>query len=79
MQVIYRHIINVDFGPNKTLVEVIKGGVFGGTYFRDIFYGINDKWYKTLWKEFDELVRRFIVQIIMMLVLINIVLIGEHH
>ena len=79
MQVIYRHIINVDFGPNKTLVEVIKEGVFGGTYFRDIFYGINDKWYKTLWKEFDELVRRFIVQIIMMLVLINIVLIGEHH
>ena len=78
MQVIYRHIINVDFGPNKTL-EVIKEGVFGGTYFRDIFYGINDKWYKTLWKEFDELVRRFIVQIIMMLVLINIVLIGEHH
>ena len=53
MQVIYRHIINVDFGPNKTLVEVIKEGVFGGTYFRDIFYGINDKWYKTLWKEFD--------------------------
>ena len=79
MQVIYRHIINVDFGPNKTLVEVIKEGVFGGTYFRDIFYGINDKWYKTLWKEFDELVRRFIVQIIMMLVLINIVLIVEHH
>ena len=69
----------MDFGPNKTLVEVIKEGVFGGTYFRDIFYGINDKWYKTLWKEFDELVRRFIVQIIMMLVLINIVLIGEHH
>ena len=69
----------MDFGPNKTLVEVIKEGVFGGTYFRDIFYGINDKWYKTLWKEFDELVRRFIVQIIMMLVLINIVLIVEHH
>ena len=69
----------MDFGSNKTLVEVIKEGVFGGTYFRDIFYGINDKWYKTLWKEFDELVRRFIVQIIMMLVLINIVLIGKHH
>ena len=69
----------MNFGVNKKFVEVINEGVFGGTYFRDIFYGINDKWYKTLWKEFDELVRRFIVQIIMMLVLINIVLIVEHH
>ena len=47
--------MNVDFGANKTLVEVIKEGVFEGTYFRDIFSGINDKWYRKLWKEFDEL------------------------
>ena len=47
--------MNVDFGPNKTLVEVIKEGVFGATYFRDIFSGVNDKWYRKLWKVFDEL------------------------
>ena len=26
----------MDFGSNKTPVEVIKEGAFGGTYFRDI-------------------------------------------
>ena len=36
----------VDFGTNKTPVEIIKEGVFGGTYFRDIFCSINAKWYK---------------------------------
>ena len=25
------------------------------TYFRDIYFGINEKWYKKLWKEFDQL------------------------
>ena len=34
------------FVANKTLVEVIKEGAFGGTYFRDIYSGINKKWYK---------------------------------
>ena len=32
--------------PNKTPVEVIKEGVFGGTYFRNIYSGINEKCYK---------------------------------
>ena len=45
----------MDFGANKTLVEVIKEGAFGGTYFRDIYSGINRKWYNKLWKGFDEL------------------------
>ena len=45
----------MDFGTNKTPVEVIKEGAFGGTDFRDIYSGINGKWYKTSWKEFDEL------------------------
>ena len=45
----------LDFGANKTPVKIIKEGAFGGTYFRDIDSGINDKWYKKLWKEFDEL------------------------
>ena len=43
------------FGANKTPVEVIKEGVFGGTCFRDIYSGINGKWYKKSWKEFDQL------------------------
>ena len=34
------------FGTNKMPVEVIKEGAFGGTYFRDIYFGINRKWYR---------------------------------
>ena len=41
----------MDFGTNKTPVE----GAFGGTYFKDIYSGVNDKWYKNSWKEFDVL------------------------
>ena len=36
----------MNFNPNKTPIE-IKEGAFGGTYFRDIYSGINEKWYKT--------------------------------
>ena len=45
----------MDFSPNKTPIEIIKEGAFGGTYFRDIYLGVNKKWYKNLWKEFDQL------------------------
>ena len=45
----------MDFGTNKTPVEIINEGAFGGTYFRDIYSGVNDKWYKNSWKEFDVL------------------------
>ena len=45
----------MEFGANKTPTEVIKEGVFGGTCFRDIDSGINGKWYRTSWKEFDQL------------------------
>ena len=41
-----------NFSPNKTPIEIIKEGAFGGTYFRDIYSGINKKWYKNSWKEF---------------------------
>ena len=27
----------MNFNPNKTPVEIIKEGVFGSTYFRDIY------------------------------------------
>ena len=30
----------MDFSPNKTPIEIIKEGAFGGTYFRDIYSGI---------------------------------------
>ena len=42
--------MSLDFGANKTLVEVIKEGTFGGTYFRDNYSDVNDKWYKMSWK-----------------------------
>ena len=45
----------MDFGVNKTPVEIIKKGAFGGTYFRDIYSGIDGKWYRKSWKESDQL------------------------
>ena len=43
------------FSPNKMAIEIIIEGAFGGTYFRDIYSGINRKWYKNSWKGFDHL------------------------
>ena len=43
------------FGGNKTPIEVIKDGAFGGTCFRDIYSCVNGKWYRKSWKEFDQL------------------------
>ena len=45
----------MEFNPNKRPAEIIKKGAFGRTYFRDIYSGINEKWYKNSWKEFDQL------------------------
>ena len=45
----------MDFGTNKTPVEIIKEEASGGTYFRDIFSGVNGKWCKNSRKEFDLL------------------------
>ena len=47
--------MNMDFGANKTTIEVITEDAFGGTHFRDIYSIINGKWCKYSWKEFDEL------------------------
>ena len=30
------------FKPHETPVEIIKKGPFGGTYFRDIYSGVNN-------------------------------------
>ena len=40
----------MDFGTNKTPVEIIKEGAFGETYFGVIYSGVNGKWYKNSWK-----------------------------
>ena len=42
-------------GVNKTPSEVIREGAFGGTYFRDIYSGVNGKWYRNSWQEFKFL------------------------
>ena len=34
---------------------MIKEGAFGSTYFRDIYSGINGKWYRKLWKVLNQL------------------------
>ena len=34
----------MNFSSNKTPIEIIKEDAFGGTYFRDIYSGINEKW-----------------------------------
>ena len=72
----------MDFGANKTPVEVIREGVFGGVYFRDIYSGINGKQYRKSWKEFDQLKdidQKIIAQIIMMLLLKDLMLNMEEH
>ena len=45
----------MNFSPNKTPVEIIKEDAVSGTYFRDIYSNINEKWYKNSWKEFIHL------------------------
>ena len=45
----------MNFGVNKTPIEVIKEGAFGGTYFRDIYSGVNGKCYRKTWKELSSL------------------------
>ena len=38
------------FGVNKSPVDVIIEVAFGGTYFRDIYSGVNGRWYRNSWK-----------------------------
>ena len=42
--------MNMDFGAKKAPVEIIKDN-----YFKEIYSGVNGKWYKKTWKIFDEL------------------------
>ena len=45
----------MDFGANKTPVEVIRESAFGRTYFRDIYSGVTGKWYRKSQEEFSQL------------------------
>ena len=57
----------MNFSPKNTPIEVIREDALGGTYFRDIYSGINEKWYKNSWKEFVQIsMLNFMHQIIMM-------------
>ena len=66
-----KEIKKMKFGANKMPIEVIKEGAFGGTYFGDIYSGINGKWSGTeshgknlfSWKIF---IKSIIAQIIML-------------
>ena len=72
----------MDFRPNITSTEVIKKGVFGGTYFRDIYSDIYGKWYRKSWKEFDELKnidQKYYCSNFYDHIFINMVLNVEHH
>ena len=40
----------MEFRPNISPVDVIKKDAFGGTYFRDIFSKVNDKFLKIVGK-----------------------------
>lgn len=42
------------FNPNLTPEQVIRKGSFGGTYFRDLYSGVNKKYYKDQWKEYPK-------------------------
>ena len=58
----------MSFNPNKTPIEIIKEGAFGGTYFRNIYSGINEKWYKNSCRfvHLKNISANFMHQIIMM-------------
>ena len=45
----------MDFGTNKTSVEIINEGAFGVNYSRELYSSVSGKWYRKSWKEFDQL------------------------
>ena len=45
----------MEFHPNISPIDVIKKGDFGGTYFRDIYSKVKNKFDRNSWKEFKEL------------------------
>ena len=39
-------VLKMEFNSNNRPVEIIKEEASGGSIFRDIFSGVNGKWYK---------------------------------
>ena len=66
----------MNFGANKTPVEIIKEGAsFGGTLFRDNYSGVNDKWYRKSLKNlisWEILIKSIIAQVVLIFVFINV-------
>ena len=56
------------FKPNKKPAEIINEGAFGGTYFRDIYSGVNGKWYRNSWKELISYVLKNLIKSIMQVI-----------
>ena len=48
-------ILNTSVLEDKVFYKWILVQTFGGTYFRDVYSGVNGKWYRKSWKEFDQL------------------------
>ena len=66
----------MNFGANKTPVEIIKEGAsFGGTLFRDNYSGVNDKWYRKSLQNlisWEILIKSIIAQVVLIFVFINV-------
>ena len=50
-------VLQMDFKPNITPADVIIKVAFGGTYFRDIYSNVNNKWYKNSWRGIQRIQR----------------------
>ena len=37
------------FAATKTVIKMIKESAFGGTYIRDIYFVVNEKWCRMSW------------------------------
>ena len=70
----------MSFSPNKTPIEVIREGAFGGNYFRDIYSSIKSgtKIHGKNLFSYKILILNFMHQIIMIKIWINTKLKQEH-
>ena len=47
---------NMNFYPNKIHVEILKEGLYGGTYFKNIYSDATNKWSSDFWKDFRDII-----------------------